>query len=291
MKYKINTPQAILEQGGRHDQEDSIFPLPGEATADSRFFIVCDGMGGHDNGEVASTTVCQAISKSMDRLHPDKEPLSDEQFREVMNEAYSALEAVYRKHKTDMGTTLAFVCLHRGGCLAAHIGDSRIYHFRPLTGEVLYRSRDHSLVQQQYELGEISYYDMFSSPQRNIILKAMQPMQHERTAPTVVHITDLRKGDYLYLCTDGMLEEMDDEQLLYILKTRISDEKKAEKLINLTAGNADNHSAYLIHILDVEPEENDHLLPSDEEEARRKNKALYDTCKDMAWNAISSILS
>ncbi len=291
MKFKLYTPQAILEQGERQNQEDCIFPLPGEATAASRLFIVCDGMGGHDCGEVASTVVCQAISRAMDRLNTEEEPLSDEQFRQVIGEAYRALEAADTGHKAEMGTTLAFVCLHKGGCLAAHIGDSRIYHLRPRTGEVLYRSRDHSLVQQLYELGKISYYDMFTSPQRNIIQEAMQPFQETRSSATVVHITDIRKDDYLYLCSDGMLEVMDDDQLLNILKAHTNDEKKAQKLRHYTAGNLDNHSAYLIHIQDVEAEENDDLLPNDEKEERQKNKALNDPCKDMPWEAISSILS
>ena len=60
MKYVLN-PLAIYELGQRSNQEDSIFPVSGEVTAEDRLFSVCDGMGGHESGEVASLTVCQKM--------------------------------------------------------------------------------------------------------------------------------------------------------------------------------------------------------------------------------------
>ena len=278
MKISIFQPQAICEKGQRKNQEDAVFPELGSATASSRLFIVCDGMGGHDSGEVASAAVCRGLSEL-----PCDGLVSDEQFSAALAHAYDVLDAADVKHEGKMGTTMTMLCLHRGGALAAHIGDSRIYHLRPATGEVLYRSTDHSLVQQLYDLGEISYNDMARSMRRNIILKAMQPFQEHRTPATLVHITDIRPGDYFYLCSDGMLEDMEDDEMLSILRADSNDEEKRQALTRRTQDNADNHSAYLIHVTAVRHEPTDQGLPSDEEDARRSNKALHDTQKDKAW--------
>ena len=119
---------------------------------------------------------------------------------------------------------------------------------------MLFRSRDHSLVQQLYEQGEISYKEMRTSPQKNVILKAMQPHKNPRTEATLTHITDVEPGDYFFLCTDGMLEQMNDDDLVNILASSDSDEKKRKRLIEATANNKDNHSAYLIQVKDVTEE-------------------------------------
>ena len=286
MKFQLYAPQAIYQLGKRTNQEDSIYPVAGEATADDRLFLVCDGMGGHDKGEVASAAVCDGIVRDIEETLALGEALTDQQFEKALSSAFDALDTADVNQEGKMGTTMTFLCLHRGGCLVAHIGDSRIYHLRPQTGEVLYRSRDHSLVQQLYELGEISYNEMGTSQRKNIILRAMQPYQEERTKATLVHITDIRPGDYFYLCSDGMLEKMEDDELLSILNMSVSDEEKAKELIRRTADNSDNHSAYLLHIKDVEHEPGDDQLFSDEEEARLKNKALNDDRKDEVWDKV-----
>ena len=284
MKFQLYQPQAIHELGNRKNQEDSIYPLKGDATTDDRLFLVCDGMGGHDKGEVASAAICKGMSEAMKQLMTSHQFIHDEQFDYALAKAYDSLDAADETREGKMGSTMTFLCLHKGGCMVAHIGDSRIYHLRPQTGEVLYRSRDHSLVQQLYELGEISYNEMGTSPRKNIILKAMQPYQDERVKATIVHITDIREGDYFYMCSDGMLEEMEDDELMDILKADNTDEEKAQELIRRTIDNADNHSAYLIQIKAVEHEEGDENLINDEEEERRKSKALNDQNKNKAWD-------
>lgn len=284
MKFQLYQPQAIHELGNRKNQEDSIYPVKGEATTDDRLFLVCDGMGGHDKGEVASAAICKGMSEAMKEMMTDHSIIQDEQFESALTKAYDSLDAADEAHEGKMGSTMTFLCLHKGGCMVAHIGDSRIYHLRPQTNEVLYRSRDHSLVQQLYELGEISYNEMSTSPRKNIILKAMQPYQDERVKATIVHITDIREGDYFYLCSDGMLEEMEDDELMDIMKADTTDEEKAQELIRRTVGNADNHSAYLIRIKAVEHEEGDENLVNDEEDERRKSKALNDQNKNEAWD-------
>ena len=281
MKFQLYKPQAIHEFGSRPNQEDRIYPAAGQATAEDRLFVVCDGMGGHEKGEVASAAVCEAISTYLKQNWNTDEPLTDELFQQALAAAFDLLDAKDDGAEKKMGTTLTFACFHRGGVLVAHIGDSRIYHLRPATGEILYRSRDHSLVHQLYELGEISYRDMKTAKNKNVILRAMQPKQETRTKADLVHITDIKPGDNFYMCSDGMLETMEDEDLMAILSAKdLDDDAKRAKLIEVTEGNSDNHSAYLIHVEKVEAEEIDATMPNDEPAARAANKALNDPDKD-----------
>lgn len=292
MKLELYCPQVIYEQGQRQKQEDSIFPLQGDASEANRLFMVCDGLGGMEKGELASATVCHELSRAvMGKLAANDYYLTDAMLHAAVNSTYDLLETADDGKHTRMGTTLTFLCFHRGGCLAAHMGDSRIYHIRPRTGEILYRSVDHSLVQHLYDMGEISYYEMRTSPRRNIIIKAMLTLQEIRSTATVVHIADIQPDDYFYLCSDGMLEAMDDDELTAILQTHVSDEEKARELTARTAQNSDNHSAYLIHIKKVEHEAGDGRLLNDEAYARHCNKALNDPHKDVPWNTINPPLS
>ena len=201
MKIAIRQPQAIYELGQRDNQEDSIWPLQGQATDQDFFFILCDGMGGHEHGEVASRIVSQSLAQYLrDHVNPE-EIVSDQMLGEALEAAYQALDQADDEAAKKMGTTLCLLLFHRGGLTTMHIGDSRIYHVRPSAKKLLYQSKDHSLVYDLYQTGEISYEEMATSPQKNIITRAMQPGKDNRCKPSVVHITDLRPGDYLYICS------------------------------------------------------------------------------------------
>ena len=145
MKIRIHQPQFIHEIGQRTNQEDALWPLSSAATENDRVFIVCDGMGGHEKGEVASQTVSLSLGQWLkENTNPD-ETFNDEQLAEALRHAYSELDKKDDGSPKKMGTTLTLLYIHRNGITAAHIGDSRIYHIRPKKG-TLYQSRDHSLV-------------------------------------------------------------------------------------------------------------------------------------------------
>ena len=82
--------------------------------------------------------------------------------------------------------------------------------------------------------------------------------------PDVVHIADIQPGDYFYICSDGMLERMEDEELLAIFSTNTTDEEKRSQLIAATMDNRDNHSAYIIHVKEVHHDEADVSLVNEE---------------------------
>ena len=249
MKYRISA-YSIHELGQRSNQEDSIYPPYSEKPSNGSLFILCDGMGGHAAGEVASQTVCDAISKYIEE-HPREDDLFEEDdFKAALSAAYDALDARDTGDEKKMGTTLTFAIFHDGGCFTAHIGDSRIYHIRPSEKRILHVTRDHSLVNKLIDLGEMTVEEAKSSRQKNVITRAMQPNQ-ERSKADCYNLTDLKVGDYLYMCSDGMLEEMEDRELVNILSLPQSDSKKIDILKGATKDNRDNHSAVLIHVLSL----------------------------------------
>lgn len=268
MKFTINTPLAIHELGKRQNQEDAIYPVIGNATADDRLFLVCDGMGGHESGEVASNTVCQAMSKFINE-NANGDTFSDALLKQAIDYAYNALDEANIGHDSvkTMGTTMTLLKLHEGGCTIAHMGDSRIYHIRPAE-HYIWHTRDHSLVNDMYEIGEIKLEDMKNYPQKNVITRAMQPGQERRSKAAVKLITDIKAGDFFFLCSDGMLEETEDENLLNIFSdSDTTDEEKREILVKVTEDNRDNHSAYIIHVTGVteDTKENDTPCTTQEE--------------------------
>ena len=255
MKYVLN-PLAIYELGQRSNQEDSIFPTSDRVTAEDRLFIVCDGMGGHESGEVASQTVCQTMSEYILSQASPEGTFTDEQFNEALNAAYDSLYQKDNGAAKKMGTTMTLLKFHSGGCLLAHIGDSRIYHIRP-SERYIFHTRDHSLINDLYDIGEITLEEMKTSKQKNVITRAMQPNLERRPKADIKHITDIRPGDYFFMCSDGMLEETDDSDLLNILSDPdTTDDEKTQILTKVSKNNRDNHSAFLIHILDLIPDNN-----------------------------------
>lgn len=268
MKIKLYPPQAIYEMGQRSNQEDCLYPQLGKATADDTLFVLCDGMGGHERGEVASTAVCEGLSTYFKEHILPGEVLTDEQLQAALEYAYGVLDTKDNNAFRKAGTTMTLLCFHRGGCTAAHIGDSRIYHVRPSASTLLYISRDHSLVFELYQMGEISYSEMKTHPRKNQVSRAMIPGKDNRQEADIVHITDILPGDYFFICSDGILEKMADEELVELLASGESDEQKCRKLVEMTAGNDDNHSAYIIHVEDVTAEDGDADLLDDEQTVR-----------------------
>ena len=201
MKISLYPPLSINEIGKLDNQEDAL------SQWDNRLFILCDGMGGHEKGEVASQTVCQSIIKWFVENIKDSS-LSDDQLREAIEYAYQQLDQYADGSPKQMGTTLTLIYIGNNGVTAAQMGDSRIYHIRPNSspklGEarrgpksgLLYQSRDHSLVFDLFQAGEITYDEMLNYPQKNIVTRAMTPGKSNRMQPDIIHITDIKSGDW-----------------------------------------------------------------------------------------------
>ena len=114
MKIKLAAPQFIYEIGKRANQEDYIYPAPGEANADSRVFIVCDGMGGHEKGEVASKTVCETLAQAINSMISDDTIFDEEMLEKAIEQAYKQLDEKDNGAAKKMGTTLTMLVFHKG---------------------------------------------------------------------------------------------------------------------------------------------------------------------------------
>ena len=275
MEFKLQA-LSIYEYGQRKDkngnphQEDWIYPSLGTIDNEKdRLFILCDGMGGHAAGEVASAAVCEAMSKTINGALEKGEKFSEQLLLEAIEAAYNLLDErdTSEDGQKKMGTTMTFLMLHDNGATIAHIGDSRVYHIRPKTGkkgDVVFCTRDHSLVNDLIKIGEITEEEALNHPQKNVITRAMMPNLEHRHKADIITTKDIRPGDYFYMCSDGMLEQTSDDNLCFMLANDVTDEEKRDMLIKVSKNNRDNHSAHLIHILDVQPasEIDDASLPA-----------------------------
>ena len=257
MKIELYPPLSIHEIGQRENQEDSIIQW------NNRLFVLCDGMGGHEKGEVASQLVCQSLVTWFENNIKPEKLFSDDQLREAIEYAYTELDKYADGNPRQMGTTLTLLYIGSKGITAAHMGDSRIYHIRPEVG-VLYQSRDHSLVFDLFQAGEITYDEMSTYPQKNMVTRAMMPGEDNRMRPDIIHITDIKSEDYFYMCSDGMMEKMTNNVLLALFSADMDDKMKVGQLKMATNQNFDNHTAWIIHIKDVIKEDNDDQFENEE---------------------------
>ena len=251
-------PYSLNEQGRRSNNEDCIFPPHNKADETTRFFVVCDGMGGHENGEVASASVCQSFASFLKNVSPND--FDEAMFESALHFAFDELDKNDDGHETTrkMGTTLAFLYLNDKQAFMAHIGDSRIYHLRKNEkGEtsILYKSFDHSLVNELLHAEVITPEEALNHPKKHLITRYMSPNM-ERRSKASIHITqDMQAGDRFFVCTDGILESLHDDQLLFILASTNDDATMIETIHKLCKKNSnDNYSAWLVPIINNKPQ-------------------------------------
>ena len=247
----IRQPLSFTEIGQKDNQEDYLFPS--RADEETRVFIMCDGMGGHDNGEVASMTAANALGNYLSSCSAIDIPV----FETGLAKAYDALDNIDTNSLKKPGTTMTCLCLNGGNYLVAHIGDSRIYHIRPSLynfntkrGGILYQSSDHSLVNDLLKAGELTEDEAKDFPQKNIITRAMQPHLAKRYKADVYTFDDIQGGDYFFMCSDGILERLSNEALCEILaQDNLSDELKLAKIKSICENKTkDNYTCWLIPI-------------------------------------------
>lgn len=208
-------------------------------------YAVCDGMGGHSAGQIASELALKTFLKAYYDLElPD--------INTALFTAVQAANALVREvaqsipGRRGMGTTLTAAALCEGEAHVVHVGDSRCYLVR---GEVIEQvTDDHSYVMEQVRQGLLSPEEAQYSPYRNVITSSIGM---EVLEPDIYRVP-LQAGDRLVLCTDGLTTHVPDDRIADVVRTH-SPSAAAQRLVEmaLEEGGSDNVTVVVVHILEL----------------------------------------
>ncbi len=241
----------------RDHNEDTLFTLNVTLAGTSEgipfgIFIIADGMGGEQNGEMASDLAARTMSAYMvQKLYaPFFSPRTEEQsesFQEVMRNAVLESQKAVIKQVPGGGTTLTSAFIFGDQVTLAHVGDSRAYFIYP-DGRMQVITRDHSLVKRLIELGQITEEEAFVHPQRNVLYRAVG--QGEPFEPDINTFPMPHPG-HLLLCTDGLWGVVPELEIYRIVSNAVSPSMACHELVEAANANGgpDNISVILVQSL------------------------------------------
>jgi protein phosphatase len=222
----------------RRDNEDSMF-------ARAPVFVVADGMGGAQAGEVASRMAVEAFERGLPDSGSPEERLA-ERIREANQQIYDVSRS--QKEHEGMGTTVTAAYVDDTDLAIAHVGDSRAYLFRD--GELTRLTEDHSLVEELVRRGKLTEEQAAEHPQRSVITRALGP---EATVEVDTWSYPVRDRDVLLLCSDGLTSMISQPQIAEILATSPDLAQAGDRLIRAAneAGGRDNITVILFRLEEV----------------------------------------
>lgn len=253
MTITLEKPLSFSLVGQRANNEDFVLPV----NEQSCLFVVCDGIGGWDRGEVASQLVGEAVARYFQQ-NPG-EILTESYLAAALSSAYLSL-AEYLRHNplvSKMGTTLALLYLDARGATVAHVGDSRVHHLRG--GQILFQTQDHKYVRELVAEGIITEEQALAHPRRNSLSRSIGAESGEFSSkmdkPDITHLADIRAGDCFFLCTDGVLEQISSGILEAVFAQSDSPADKIEEILFRCQNQTrDNYSACLVTVRSVNAE-------------------------------------
>ncbi len=214
-------------------------------------YIIADGMGGHQFGEVASNVAIRTVAGYIVRkfhpylfnLHP--EPL-DESLQEIMSAAVAEAQKVIQREAPGSGTTLTAALVLGQQVTIAHVGDSRAYVIHP-DGRIEPVTRDHSLVKRLEELGHITPSEAATYPHRNVLYRALG--QGDVLEPDIFTIPFPVSGS-LMMCSDGLWGVVSDDDILRTVREAPNLQRACQNLVSAAnaAGGPDNISVLLVQM-------------------------------------------
>ncbi|HXG66185.1 MAG TPA: Stp1/IreP family PP2C-type Ser/Thr phosphatase [Blastocatellia bacterium] len=232
-------------------------------------FLVCDGMGGHSGGEVASGLAVKVIGQAY--YESDGGPI--EALEKAFRKANKAIFDVARKNGglQGMGTTGTALVLHNGRAIAAHVGDSRLYLVRD--GQIYLMTQDHSAVMEMVKQGILSLDEARHHPDKNVILRALG--SHEEVEVSVWDEPfPVREGDRFLLCSDGLYDLVQDEEIRQIVRAS-APEVACANLVSL-AKQRGGHDNVTVIVICLKPAvgEADREIPETREVGPPKTRTL-----------------
>lgn len=239
MSHAHNSRNSNASFGSRTDvgcvrdhNEDSLAVSP-------PLYVVCDGMGGHAAGEVASEIAINTIAQRAPQ-HPDADALG-----QAVEEANIAIIRAARRGlgRAGMGTTCTAAILEKNRLVIAQVGDSRAYLLH--NGRLQQITRDHSLVADLIDRGEITPEEAKDHPQRSVITRALG--SDPRTEPDLYELV-VSEGDRLLLCSDGLSGMLEDYEIEDILRRYDNPQRCANQLVReaVEAGGHDNVTVIVV---------------------------------------------
>jgi len=202
--------------------------------------VVCDGMGGAAGGQIASSIAADMVGKKIEKCY--NRSMSESSLENMLLSAITTANVtVYDRAIADeflsgMGTTIVAAVIKNGVASIAHVGDSRAYLIHE--GALQLLTKDHSLVQEMLDNGQITEEEFENHPVKNIITRALGVAEQVEIE---FDTTELQKGDVLFLCTDGLSGTVSKQEMLEVY-SKYSFDQFTSKLIERAnrAGGKDN---------------------------------------------------
>ncbi len=234
------TYTVFTDRGGREVNEDSarVFEKDGK-----KCLVLCDGLGGHGKGEVASALVVEAVGQ----IFNSAQKIDEDFLRSAFQLSQEALidEQIRQDAKTDMKTTAVAMYIDGNKVQWGHVGDSRLYAFAK--NKVKLRTLDHSVPQMLVFAREIKEKQIRNHPDRNRLLRVMG-IEWEKPMYELAEQTQIEKYQAFLLCSDGFWELIDEKQMCKLLKNSSTVEEWMQAMVevikqNGIGKNMDNYTA------------------------------------------------
>ena len=225
----------------RHTNQDYVYTSQKPVGNLPNLFVVADGMGGHKAGDFASKFTVETLGKSIAGSYKiGAEQIINSAIQTANHRLMEA--ALSDKRLEGMGTTLVVATIIEHTLYFANIGDSRLY---VINEQIRQLSKDHSLVEEMVRLGGINEEEAKHHPDKNIITRAIGAKE-----PVEIDFFEyqLKRGDVILMCTDGLSNMVEDEEIYHIIRGRRDIVEAAEQLVDTANrnGGKDNIGVVLV---------------------------------------------
>lgn len=242
MKYAVKSDRGLVREVNE-DSYDIISGCPGNLAA----FIIADGMGGHNSGEIASKL---AVDFASSHISQAPEQFSREEdivpaLKSIMEKANAYVYKYSMEHEDNfgMGTTLIIAVICQNKLYIGHVGDSRVYLIRD--GKIEQLTTDHSYIEELIRNGSLTREEAQSHPSRNVITRALGCLEDVQID---TYTYDIQQDDLILMCTDGLTNKLEESEITDIVLGADCLESACDKLVDKAneKGGEDNITVILI---------------------------------------------
>jgi len=232
----------VTDRGLVRDHNEDWYALA--SFEDKSLFVVADGMGGHDSGEVASRIAADAVCRMVQEEHKEYDDLLSLVERAAQQANFDVRQQGARQG-SDMGTTLSIALVSHGTAYVANVGDSRVYWME--NGAISQVTTDHSLVAKLVDAGKLTKEDARNHPRANLLYRTIGI---DEAVKVDTFRVDLKKGGTLLLCTDGLWGELTDEDIRRVCSEERDAKDVASRLVQRANehGGKDNITAIVVRV-------------------------------------------